>query len=161
YILNYLKVENIVENKTTKHFTLFTVLNYDQYQPQLENKFENKLKTNKKQIETKDKDNKDNKENKEIYSIHTIDNSHSISSIHSKDKDVEIARTIDYLINQEALLKDFKNKVFEKYNVSFTDVKRKAEELYNYCQAKGKRYKNYRAFLRNAIVRDFGYKFKN
>lgn len=90
-----------------------------------------------------------------------LDNSHSISSIHSKDKDVEIARTIDYLLNQDALAEDYKKGVFSKYNVSIAEIKRKAEELYNYCQAKGKRYKDYRAFLRNAIVRDFGYKFRN
>lgn len=67
YILKYLKLERIVEHKATKRFSLFTVLNYDRYQPILEHTFENKLKTNKKQIETTDKDNNDNKDN--IYNI--------------------------------------------------------------------------------------------
>lgn len=44
----------------------------------------------------------------------------------------------------------------EKYEASTSQVKRKAEELSNYCKAKGKLYKNYRAFLENALMRDFG-----
>lgn len=44
----------------------------------------------------------------------------------------------------------------EKYDASATQIKRKAEELHNYCLAKGKIYKNYRAFLENALQRDFG-----
>ncbi len=31
----------------------------------------------------------------------------------------------------------------------------KVSELYNYCEMHGKQYKNYKAFLRNALSRDF------
>lgn len=44
----------------------------------------------------------------------------------------------------------------EKYEASTSQVKRKGEELLNYCLAKGKTYKNYRAFLENALNKDFG-----
>lgn len=81
-----------------------------------------------------------------------------IESMREREKET-IHNSLDYLINEEELKKDYLNRVFSKYNVSFTEVKRKAEELYNYCQAKGKRYKNYQRFLINALIRDFGYKF--
>ncbi len=74
---------------------------------------------------------------------------------------IDPKNSLEYLINEEALKSDYMNKVFDKYNINFTDLKRKAEELYNYCKAKGRRYKDYRAFLRNAIVRDFGYRFRS
>jgi len=51
YVLEYLKVERIVERRSTGKFTLFTVLNYDDYQ-KVERQSENKLNTNKTQIET-------------------------------------------------------------------------------------------------------------
>lgn len=35
-------------------------------------------------------------------------------------------------------------------------VKEKAEELYNYCMSKGVKYKDYSAFLKNALKKDFG-----
>jgi len=46
--------------------------------------------------------------------------------------------------------------LYEKYEASATQIKRKAEDLKNYCLAKGKVYKNYRAFLENALQKDFG-----
>lgn len=39
--------------------------------------------------------------------------------------------------------------------ISESDIRSKAEDLYNYCKAKGRVYKDYRAFLRNALKRDF------
>lgn len=44
----------------------------------------------------------------------------------------------------------------KKYDASSAQVKRKAEQMANYCAAKGKAYKNYRAFLENGLDRDFG-----
>ncbi len=77
YILNYFESEGMLKRKSTKKFTLFEIINYDKYQKvenrksseSIENKglgsgqgaeVENKLKTNRKQIETTNKDNKDN-----------------------------------------------------------------------------------------------------
>lgn len=42
----------------------------------------------------------------------------------------------------------------KKYRISEQGVKQKAEELSNYCDAKGKTYKNYKAFLKNALFKD-------
>ncbi len=43
----------------------------------------------------------------------------------------------------------------ERFEVGVSGVKSKAEELANYCTMHGKRYKNYKAFLLNALKRDF------
>ncbi|MBZ0180540.1 MAG: hypothetical protein K8F36_14740 [Melioribacteraceae bacterium] len=79
YILDFFEKEGMLKRQSTKKFTLFEILNYEKYQ-KVENKraeetldnkgfeagqesiVENKLKTNRKQIETTNKDNKDNKE---------------------------------------------------------------------------------------------------
>lgn len=72
----------------------------------------------------------------------------------SKDKlrDTEPSASQDYLkqIPSEDL-KEFT----ERFEVSVSGVKGKAEELSNYCTMHGKRYKNYKAFLLNALKRDF------
>lgn len=44
----------------------------------------------------------------------------------------------------------------KKYDASAGSIKRKAEQMANYCRAKGKTYKNYRAFLENGLDKDFG-----
>lgn len=46
--------------------------------------------------------------------------------------------------------------LYEKYNSSKEDIQGKADDLVNYCRAKGKKYNNYKAFLENALKRDFG-----
>lgn len=43
----------------------------------------------------------------------------------------------------------------DRFEVSVNAIKSKAEELANYCTMHGKRYKNYKAFLLNALKRDF------
>lgn len=48
----------------------------------------------------------------------------------------------------------------EKYEVSVAQVKRKADDLKNYCASKGKTYKNYHAFLENALAKDYGRRVK-
>ena len=42
------------------------------------------------------------------------------------------------------------------YKVDIMKLKEKAESLHNYCKSHGKIYKNYRALLQNALMRDFG-----
>lgn len=42
----------------------------------------------------------------------------------------------------------------EKYKISEYGIRNKAAELLLYCDSKGKTYKNYRAFLENALRRD-------
>ncbi len=45
--------------------------------------------------------------------------------------------------------------MYQKFDCDKKAIKSKAEDLYNYCQAKGKVYKNYHAFLLNALKKDF------
>lgn len=59
---------------------------------------------------------------------------------------------ISYLKNlPEEDLKDFTY----RFDASPKQIQSKAEDLSNYCEAKGKKYKNYRAFLINALKKDF------
>lgn len=44
----------------------------------------------------------------------------------------------------------------ERFSATERDIKSKAEDLRLYCERKGKVYKDYRAFLVNALKRDFG-----
>jgi hypothetical protein len=62
--------------------------------------------------------------------------------------------SLEYLKNipKEDLL-EFKDKGFTE-----SMVKSKAEDLLLYCQSKGKLYKNYKAFLLNALNKDYGKK---
>lgn len=52
------------------------------------------------------------------------------------------------------------NALREKYEASTSQIKRKAEQMHNYCEAKGRVYKNYRAFLENGLDKDFGRRAK-
>ena len=52
-------------------------------------------------------------------------------------------------------LKD-KKEFSEKYNCSISQVEEKAEAIINYCESKGKRYKNYKATLRTWLSNDYG-----
>ena len=49
----------------------------------------------------------------------------------------------------------------ERFDCSQSAIKDKAESLYLYCQAKGRIYKNYHAFLLNALKKDFPIRTKN
>lgn len=42
-----------------------------------------------------------------------------------------------------------------EFDLTERQLKNKAEELADYCRAKGRKYSNYKAFLRNAIRKDF------
>ncbi len=51
----------------------------------------------------------------------------------------------------EADLEEF----YARFDCSKSAIKSKAESLFLYCESKGKKYKNYRAFLLNALKKDF------
>lgn len=44
---------------------------------------------------------------------------------------------------------------YSRFDCSKSAIKSKAESLLLYCESKGKKYKNYRAFLLNALKKDF------
>lgn len=64
---------------------------------------------------------------------------------------VRIERSVEFLkkIPQEVL-----SQLSEKYKISEAGVKDKAHDLVLYCEQKGKKYKNYKSFLENAIKKD-------
>ena len=60
--------------------------------------------------------------------------------------------SISYLLNiPEEDLKEF----VERFDTGVKQIKSKAESLSLYCQSKGRVYKNYKAFLLNALKKDF------
>lgn len=54
------------------------------------------------------------------------------------------------------ILDDDLKELTTTFNCSKTQIKNKGEDLFNYCKAKGKVYKDYKALLRNALSKDFG-----
>ncbi len=80
------------------------------------------------------------------------------------DKNVVYNNTVNNTTNNTeksaSFLNDLPIEVMEefkqKFNVSERQLKSKAEDLFNYCESHGKRYKNYKAFLKNAVKKDFG-----
>jgi len=83
--------------------------------------------------------------------LEIINNNRDGEIIREEEENKEY-KTINYLLKipQEDLYE-----FYSIYQASKEEIIRKAEQLYNYCQAHGKRYKNYKAFLRNALERDF------
>ena len=70
-------------------------------------------------------------------------------------KEKEPYELLEYLLNIPLEdIKQFK----EKYDVNTRDVKQKADGLYNWCLSNHKTKKDYKAFLRNALNKDFGLK---
>jgi hypothetical protein len=67
-------------------------------------------------------------------------------------EDTPFFKTTDYLKNIPS--EDMTD--FETRFIATTDqIKSKAEDLSLYCESKGKRYKNYKSFLLNALKKDF------
>ena len=69
-----------------------------------------------------------------------------------RDKGQKPSSTINYLkqIPKEDL-EEFSN----RYIITWAEIINKAQGLIDYCEMHGKVYKNYKAFLRNAISKDF------
>jgi len=138
--LTILKSTNTITIKSTNKFSIIQIVNYDQYQSEeekltskLTSKVTNNQQTTNKQLTT----NKNDKNDKNEKNIYILEREYT---------------SINYLIKipQEDLYE-----FYSIYQASKEEIIRKAEQLYNYCQAHGKRYKNYKAFLRNALERDF------
>lgn len=73
-----------------------------------------------------------------------------------KRKEEKDAKPTSRLAWLTAIPDDDLKELSEKYEASPAQVQRKADDLKNYCESKGKSYKNYRAFLENALQKDFG-----
>lgn len=84
YVLNYLKAERMIERLSNKRFTLFTILNYDSYQTEVERTSEIKMKTNEKQNETNNNDKKEKNDKK--------DTSKEVSNAGIKNRNLELIK---------------------------------------------------------------------
>lgn len=69
-----------------------------------------------------------------------------------KLSEYKIERGVKYLDNVPS--KDIKEWI-DRFIVTETEIKSKAEDLKLYCERRGRRYSNYRSFLLNALKRDF------
>jgi hypothetical protein len=69
-----------------------------------------------------------------------------------RERDTESHLAISYL---DSIPEEEIASLMTQSSASKSDVLRKAGDLKDYCAAHGKRYKDYRAFLRNAVRRDF------
>lgn len=77
----------------------------------------------------------------------------NIDKTHTKtDTGVDPALNLEYLLKIPE--EDIKM-LMEKSSATSDQITSKGEDLHDYCSARSKRYKNYRAFLRNAIKRDY------
>lgn len=71
----------------------------------------------------------------------------------NKELKKDIHSALSYLKNlPEDVTKEFQ----QKYRATAQQVREKAEGLANYCEGHGKKYKNYRAMLQGALLRDYG-----
>lgn len=65
---------------------------------------------------------------------------------------INIYKSLSYL---EEIPKEDIEHFTQNFNISERQLKEKAEELADYCRAKGKVYKDYKAFLRNAVRKEY------
>ena len=129
--LNNLKSTHELTIETSSEYSIITIQNYNDYQ-KLTSKLTHDQPATNPQLTTNNNDNNDNNVNKEMETP---------------------SPKISYLLNVPELdLQGFT----QKYQCTDRQVRIKAEQLHDYCQAKGKIYKDYKAFLRNAISKDFG-----
>ncbi len=131
-VLDLFKTETMIEIQTSNQFSLITVLNWEEYQS-VETPNETTMKRHRNASETPVKTPKECK--------------------NERMEEIKTERHIDFLLNiPEDVIKEFS----KEFNVYEQGIRGKGKDLYNYCKAKGKLYKDYKAFLRNAVKKDFG-----
>lgn len=126
----------IATQKTTQGF-IITVLNYNKYQDF------NTYKSDKKS--DAESEMKAKQKRNESDTINNNDN--------NVKNDNKRETSIQFLLN---IPMELQEELSYKYICSISQVVSKGEDLYNYCKAKGKIYRDYKAFLLNAVKRDFG-----
>lgn len=71
----------------------------------------------------------------------------------NKEEEVRISKSPDYLLNiPEHDIDTFRN----KYKATKSEIIIKGESLFNWAGSVGRKYKDYRLFLMNALLRDYG-----
>jgi len=126
-ILKLFENEGQIQQQKNNKFRLITVLNYEKFQ-----------------------DKQQPANNQPTSSQQPADTN---KNLRIKELKNNTERHIDFLLNiPEEVIKDFS----KEFNVYEQGIRGKGKDLYNYCKAKGKLYKDYKAFLRNAVKKDFG-----
>jgi len=129
--LSILKSTNTITIKIYSKFSLITILNWDKYQISTNTLTNNQPATNQ-QLTTNNNDKNVKNDNIERDEKHP---------------------SINYLLN-------IPSNDLAEFTIAFICTDRqvisKGQGLYDYCQSKGKVYKDYKAFLRNALRTDFG-----
>lgn len=123
---------NMIELKSNNKMTTVKILNWSKYQanPNTKDEGENEQYNNK---------------------VNEIQQqSNTIQEYKNKNKEY---KEREYLSN---IPSDDVEEFIKVFICSQSQVKSKADDLLNYCKAKGKKYSDYKAFLRNALKKDFG-----
>lgn len=119
-----------------KHWLIHNTIQKDRYTPTLYGDLKNLLIT------------KDNGSYTECSQNDNI----SITQVKlSKDK-IKIESSLEYL---KKIPEDQLEEFYNRFDCDKKAIQRKAEDLLNWCEANGKRKKNYRAFLLTAMRKDF------
>lgn len=129
HFLKLLEDRKMIQFNSDNITTVITIQNYNSYQKSTEQTTYQNTEQSKNRIQTNKNDNND------------------------KDNNIQVRHDKNYLL--QVPLSDLQV-LIKTYRVTEAEVKQKAEELFNYCEAKGKSYKDYRAFLVNALLRKFG-----
>ena len=75
------------------------------------------------------------------------------NTIEDIQRDTRISKNADYLLNiPETDIDTFR----KKYKVTKSEIIIKGEAMHNWAGSVGKKYKDYRLFLMNALLRDYG-----
>lgn len=127
--LTMLEKRQMIQYKPDNITTVITIQNYNRYQKSIEQSADQNTEQSTSRIQTNKNDKND------------------------KDNNIQVRHDRNYLLQVPPTdLQAFTN----TYRVTEMEVKQKAEELFHYCESKGKFYKNHRSFLTNALFRQYG-----
>jgi len=123
--LKHLKSTNEITIKSTNKYSLISINNWETYQSI--NQLPNQQLTS-----------------NQPATNHTIRN--------KEYKNIKRESKLTYLLN---IPQNDLEQITNDFELTVKQLQAKGETLHSYCQAHGKKYKNYRAFLLNAIRKDF------
>ena len=127
-----LKKAHFLHTNPHNNFTVISIVNYEKYQSKPHNETTPTRTTTAQEVHTNNNDNNEKKVNKERDVSLTTQKHFSLNSL--KEEDFE--------------------SISQKYGVPVAFVRSKFDDLVNYCEAKGKRYKNYFAVLSRWVKDD-------
>jgi predicted DNA-binding transcriptional regulator len=90
--------------------------------------------------------------------------------VSSAETEHNINNNTNHIINNNTYSKPFslkelslsgKQELSKKYNCSISDIDDTIETLINWCEAKGRKYKNYKSALQNWLMRNYGLRKKD